>query len=70
MRTDMWGIGWPVKDIGWLRPDRDVWIQFGPPIPVTGNGKAEHQASMAWIATTLAGWGVTVKQPAADGAGQ
>ena len=60
LRTDMWGIGWPVKDIGWLRADREVWIEFGPPLPVTGNGRAEHQASMAWIAQKLLGWGVTV----------
>lgn len=57
VRTDAWGIGRFVKEIGRINPARPVHFAFGDPIPVTGRGTAAHQACIEFIRTQLTNWG-------------
>lgn len=56
LRTDFWGVGRLVKDFGPLHPTRTIHFEFGPPLPVTGNGKAEHEHIVRFITDRLAQW--------------
>jgi 1-acyl-sn-glycerol-3-phosphate acyltransferase len=58
LRTDAWGIGRWVKDVGWLRPARPVRIAFGPPLAVAGNGRDAQEALVRFISDKMAAWGV------------
>lgn len=49
LKTDAWGTGAIIKDIGWIRPELPVHIRFGAPVSIMGNGKAEHEEIVAYI---------------------
>lgn len=49
IKTDFWGNGKLVKDIGPIRRKEPVCISFGDPIYITGNGKAEHKQVVDFI---------------------
>lgn len=49
LKTDAWGTGTIIKDIGWIRPELPVHIRFGAPVSIAGNGKAEHEEIVAYI---------------------
>ncbi len=57
LKTDAWGIGRLLKDVGKIDPSKPVRITFGDPIHVTGNGKQEHQKILSFIGDTLQNWG-------------
>jgi 1-acyl-sn-glycerol-3-phosphate acyltransferase len=54
--TDAWGLGRRLKDFGRIRPELDVRIRFGDPLPVRGSGKEEHQITVDFIQDRLATW--------------
>lgn len=54
--TRAWGTGRILKDFGPIRPEIPVRFALGAPLPVTGNGKAQHAAVLDFIQTTLARW--------------
>jgi 1-acyl-sn-glycerol-3-phosphate acyltransferase len=56
LETSAWGTGWPMKDFGLIRPERTGWIEFGEPIEISGNGAAEHEKVVEFIASRLARW--------------
>lgn len=56
LKTDAWGMGKIVKDFGRISPRKTVHFRFGPPVTVTGNGKAEHEAVYSFIKTSLDEW--------------
>ena len=56
LKTDAWGTGAFIKDIGFIRPQLPVRFLFGTPVPVTGNGKEEHAAVVDFIKKTFDGW--------------
>ncbi|MBN1557446.1 MAG: 1-acyl-sn-glycerol-3-phosphate acyltransferase [Lentisphaerae bacterium] len=60
LRTDFHGIGRIVRDAGPVRRDRTVRFRFGAPLDVHGNGRAAHEASVAFIVAALREWGVPV----------
>jgi len=62
LRTDFWGNGRLIKDVGRIRPDRTVHFRFGAPLKIAGNGKDEHNRIIAFIQSSLSEW------EAADGA--
>jgi hypothetical protein len=39
-------------------------IEFAPPIPVSGRGKAEHEACVDFIEGRLRSWGAEMAHPA------
>lgn len=65
LRSDAWGIGSLVKEVGPFRRALPVRFSFGEPIEVTGNGRAAHGAVVAFIEQQLREWGV----PVMDGSG-
>lgn len=60
LRTDVWGIGSWMKDIGPIQPTLPVRFRFGEPITVTGNGRAAQEAVVNFIVEHLSGWNVTI----------
>lgn len=56
LKTDAWGLGRPVPELGKIRPDLPVRIRIGRSIKVTGNGKTEHEAICDFIETNLLRW--------------
>ncbi len=56
LKTDAWGIGRLLKDIGKIDPAKPVRMAFGDPVYITGNGRQEHQKIVQFIEKKLEGW--------------
>jgi 1-acyl-sn-glycerol-3-phosphate acyltransferase len=56
LKTDFWGNGKLIKEIGPLDHRKKIYIKFGEPIKITGNGKEENQRIIEFIKTSLVGW--------------
>ena len=56
LKTDAWGQGKKIKELGPVRPGMPVRYRFGAPLRVSGNGKEEHAAICDFIGSTLAEW--------------
>ncbi len=56
VKTDFWGIGKLVRDVGPLRPDLPVRISFGEPVLPRGRGRAEQKLVTDYIAQCLLKW--------------
>jgi 1-acyl-sn-glycerol-3-phosphate acyltransferase len=57
IKTDFWGNGKIIKEIGPLNHLKPIMIKFGEPFPVTGNGKEENQKIIDYIIGHLRNWG-------------
>jgi 1-acyl-sn-glycerol-3-phosphate acyltransferase len=57
LKTDAWGLGRLVKDIGPVDPSVKVRFAFGDPLEIQGNGKEEHDAVLNFISDRLNEWG-------------
>jgi 1-acyl-sn-glycerol-3-phosphate acyltransferase len=57
LKTDAWGNG-PgfLKDFGRIRPQRQVFLEFGEPLKITGNGQKENDAVICFIQNKLTEW--------------
>jgi 1-acyl-sn-glycerol-3-phosphate acyltransferase len=55
LKTDFWSNGNLIKDLGRIRPEKDIHFEFGEPFEV-GNVKADHQRVMAFIQDRLSAW--------------
>lgn len=60
LKTDFWGNGKIFRPFGPVRRDRIIHIAFGEALPVSGRGKAEHEACLAFITGRLKKWGVSI----------
>ena len=58
VKTDAWGMGRLMRDLGKIDPAKPVRIAFGDPVYITGNGKLAHQAILDFISSKLTDWGV------------
>lgn len=56
LKTDAWGIGKRIKEIGKIRPDIPAHFKFAEPVSISGNGKPEHAAICEFIGKTVAAW--------------
>ena len=56
LKTDAWGQGGAVKDLGPIRPEKTVHIRFGAPIHVRGQGKEEQARICDFIQGSLEEW--------------
>ncbi|MBN2029663.1 1-acyl-sn-glycerol-3-phosphate acyltransferase [bacterium] len=56
LRTDAWGNGRLIKDFGKIDPRKPVYIHFGDPILISGNGKKEHEQILQFITNKLNMW--------------
>ena len=60
IRTDFWGNGKLVKDLGKLHRNIPVNIKFGEAMEVVGNGKETHNQVVEFITSNLRNWGVEI----------
>lgn len=56
IKTDFWGNGKIIKDFGKISRDKDVYIEFGEPLIVEGNGKETHAKIVNFIQEKLKEW--------------
>ncbi|MCF7790727.1 MAG: 1-acyl-sn-glycerol-3-phosphate acyltransferase [Victivallales bacterium] len=56
LKTDFWGNGKIFKDVGPLNRDKGVFIEFGEPMDIKGNGKAEHKSITEFISGKIKEW--------------
>ncbi len=57
LKTDYWGSGGLFRGFGPVHRDREIRIEFGDALPVSGRGKAEHEACLDFIESRLKAWG-------------
>jgi 1-acyl-sn-glycerol-3-phosphate acyltransferase len=62
LKTDYWGNSPVFRGFGPVHRDRPVMLEFGAAIPVSGRGKAEHEACLDFIESRLRSWGAAVIQ--------
>lgn len=56
VKTDAWANGKMLKDFGPYCPDKPVHFAFGEPLEITGTGKEQNEAVIAFIQAKLAEW--------------
>jgi len=56
IKTDFWGPGKVIKELGPLDSKKPIYFKFGEPFPITGNGKAENQKIIDFILSSLEKW--------------
>jgi 1-acyl-sn-glycerol-3-phosphate acyltransferase len=56
IKTDFWGNGKIIKEVGPLNHLKPIMIKFGEPFPITGNGKEENQKIIDFIIENLKCW--------------
>lgn len=61
LKTDFWGNGKFIKELGPIDRHKPIYIKFGEPFPVTGSGKEENQKIIGFIQSSLEDWGGEVQ---------
>jgi 1-acyl-sn-glycerol-3-phosphate acyltransferase len=56
IKTDFWGNGKFIKEIGKLDHKKEIHIKFGEPFAISGNGKDENQQVINFILDNLKVW--------------
>jgi len=56
IKTDFWGNGKIIKEIGPLNHLKPIMMKFGEPFTVTGNGKEDNQKIIDFIIANLKEW--------------
>ncbi len=56
IKTDFWGNGRIIKELGPIDRHKQIYIKFGEPFTVSGNGKEENQKIIDFIQTSLGEW--------------
>jgi 1-acyl-sn-glycerol-3-phosphate acyltransferase len=56
LKTDFWGNGKLIKELGPLDAGKPIHFKFGEPFMVEGNGKIENQRIIDFIQSTLKEW--------------
>jgi len=61
LKTDFQENGRFIKDMGPVDPHKTIYVKFGKPLKVEGNGSKTHRMVVEFISTNLKKWGGTVK---------
>ncbi len=56
IKTDFWGNGKIVKELGPIDSRKTIHIKFGEPFNITGNGKEENNRIISFIQASLEEW--------------
>lgn len=56
LKTDFWGQGRVLKELGRLDSSRHIYFRFGKPFEVKGSGKEENQIIIDFIRNSLDEW--------------
>jgi 1-acyl-sn-glycerol-3-phosphate acyltransferase len=57
LKTDFWGNGKVVKELGPLDPSKTIHFRFGEPFNMSGNGREDNQKIINFIQENLRNWG-------------
>jgi len=60
LKTDAWGLGDLVMDVGRMDPAKTAHFMFGKALPLVGKGREEQQQMLNFIETQLKNWGAVV----------
>ena len=61
LKTDYWGNGKIIKELGPIDRKKHIHFRFGEPIEVTGTGKEENQKIIEFIKASLDEWEISEK---------
>lgn len=61
IKTDFWGNGKWIKELGPLDDKKPIYFKFGEPFSITGNGKEENQRIIEFIQTNLEIWNAELR---------
>ena len=56
LKTDFWGNGKLIKELGPIDHTKPIHIKFGEPMHISGNGKEENQKIIDFIQSSLLDW--------------
>jgi len=56
IKTDFWKNGKHVRELGGLERSRPIYMHFGEPMEIAGNGKEENQQIIRFISEHLQAW--------------
>jgi len=56
LKTDFWGNGKIIREIGPLDHKKHIYFKFGEPFRITGTGKEENQKIVEFITSSLNEW--------------
>jgi 1-acyl-sn-glycerol-3-phosphate acyltransferase len=56
IKTDFWRNGRIIKDLGPIDRRKPIFMTFGEPVRIRGNGKDEHAGIVSFISSQLAKW--------------
>ena len=56
IKTDFWGVGKFIKELGPISRDLDIFISFGKPLTIQNKGLEEHRAIVEFISENMAEW--------------
>jgi len=59
LKTDYWGNGKIIKELGPIDSKKHIYFRFGEPFPVSGSGKEENQKIIEFIQSSLNHWMLT-----------
>jgi len=62
IKTDFWGHGKFLKDLGPLHRNKPIYMDFCKPMEVSGSGKEEHEKISDFISSSLIKWGGKVEK--------
>jgi 1-acyl-sn-glycerol-3-phosphate acyltransferase len=61
VKTDFWGNGKYLKDLGAINRSKPIHVVFGQPFSIQRTGKDEHKQVIDFIISHLREWGAAVK---------
>ncbi|MGV8146335.1 MAG: lysophospholipid acyltransferase family protein [Alkaliphilus sp.] len=56
IKTDFWENGKYIKDLGPINRDKKIYIKFGEPLTIEGNGKEAHNKTKEFIGENTRKW--------------
>jgi 1-acyl-sn-glycerol-3-phosphate acyltransferase len=56
LKTDYWGNGKMIKELGPIDIRKQIWFKFGEPFLVSGTGKDDNQNIIDFIQSSLSEW--------------
>jgi len=61
VKTDFWGNGKYLKDVGPVSRNKPIYMVFGKPLKIEGSGKDQHEQTVQFIKEHLRRWGATIQ---------
>ncbi len=62
IKSDFWGTGRIMRDLGPIRPELDIHLAFGPQMHPAGRPRRVHAQVLTFLTERLAAWGVPCEE--------